>query len=235
METTKLHLNSTTKKARERAADLARWRAVVEVAGAAKQDAVPLLLHGIELLADNDAARAEIWALLAEVEGEAQRWRECIAACDEALQIAPRHHAALEMRAAALLHSGDIEGSAATLEKLLRVSPRDPLHRLKYATLLQLKDETARAAQEFERVLRSHPDAPFAEEAHAALELLDNIQGHHAMMRAGIDIEFRRALETDVDAALESGGLYLSETARESLRQNLADGRVQQEKKIFVH
>lgn len=211
------------------------WRDVVAAPSATPEMTVLLLREAIGLLHRNRAARAEVWALLAEVQGEAQRWRECVASCDEALKIAPRHHAALEMRAAALLHSGDINGSAATLQKLLRVSPRDALHRLKYATLLQLQDETARAAQEFERVLVAHPDAPFSEEARAALELLDNIQGQQAMMRASVDVAFRRALETDLEAALESGGLYLSETARESLRQNLADGRITEEKPVRIH
>jgi hypothetical protein len=107
----------------------------------------------------------------------------------------------------------------------LRVSPRDPLHRLKLATLLQLQDNTAEAAQEYERVLAAHPDAPFTAEAQGALEMLDNLQMQQILMRAANDIAFRRAVETSLDEALLSGGFYLSEGARETLRQNLADGR----------
>lgn len=231
----KKSLATLLRAARAEPQNVARWLEVAYRQHEEKLDAAAPLREAIELNAENDIARAALWSSLAELLGDSQNWDACVAACDEALKIHSTHHQALEMRAAALLHSGNVAEAAATLQRLLRVSPRDPLHRLKFATLLQLQDETALAAREFERVLLAHPDAPFSEEAHAALELLDNLQGHTILARASGDLDFRRAVDENFDAALESGGFYLSENARESLRQTLADGRVKTDAPVRIH
>jgi hypothetical protein len=46
------------------------------------------------------------------------------------------------------------------MQELLQMSPRDPLHRLRYATLLQLQGRSGDALREFQLVLQLYPDAP---------------------------------------------------------------------------
>ncbi|HEX8550312.1 MAG TPA: tetratricopeptide repeat protein [Abditibacteriaceae bacterium] len=231
----KKSLAALLKAARAEPENVARWLDVAYSQHGVRIDAIATLHEAIERNSENETARASLWSALAELHGDSQNWDECVAACDRALEISPQHHQALEMRAAAHLHSGNVAEATATLQRLLRLSPRDPLHRLKLATLLQIQDKTALAAREFERVLLSHPDAPFSDEASAALELLDNLQGQTILARASGDLDFRRAVEEDFDAALESSGFYLSENARESLRQTLADGRVTTDAPVRIH
>lgn len=211
--------------ARAEPLDVEAWIEAIRLRRAARENEEEIWDEAAQLTARDRRAQTALRDALAQWHGEAGRWAECVAVCDEILRDYPRHHSALEMRAAALLHSGDIAGATAVLRVLLRVSPRDPLHRLKLATLLQLQDQTAEAAREYEYVLAAHPDAPFASEARGALELLDNIQAQQILMRAAEDMEFRREVETSLDDAIQGSGFYLSENARENLRQNMADGR----------
>jgi tetratricopeptide (TPR) repeat protein len=210
--------------ARAEPLDVEAWIEAIRLRRAARENEQELWDEAAQLTAGDDTARTALREALAQWHGEGGRWAECVQVCDEILREHPRHHSALEMRAAALLHSGDIAGATGVLRLLLRVSPRDPLHRLKLATLLQLQDQTADAAREYEYVLAAHPNAPFTSEARGALELLDNIQSQQILMRAAEDVAFRRAIETSLDEALHSGGFYLSENARENLRQNMAAG-----------
>lgn len=211
--------------ARAKPTDVESWAEAVRLRRAAREDEPAVWEEAAKLLVGDVRNSAELIACIAQWHGEASRWDECIAACDEVLRKFPKHHGALEMRSAALLHSGDIAGATESLRTLLRLSPRDPLHRLKYATLLQLQNETAAALQEYERVLAAHPDAPFADEARNAVELLDNMQMQQVMMRASEDLGFRREIQNSLDEALRGSGFYLSDGARETLRQNLSDGR----------
>jgi len=205
--------------------DIESWAETVRLRRAAREDEEPVWSEAATVLADNPKNIAELLACIAQWHGEASRWEECVSACDAVLRNNPRHHAALEMKSAALLHSGDIEGATQSLQSLIRLSPRDPLHRLKYATLLQLQNETPAALREYERVLAAHPNAPFAEEARNAVELLDGLQMQQVMMRASEDLAFRREIQNSLDDALRSSGFYISDGARETLRQNLSDGR----------
>ena len=211
--------------ARAIATDIEAWAEVVRLRRAAHEDEQAIWDEAAKLNENNMAVELKLWRAIAQWHGEASRWGECIAVCDAILHRDPRHHDALEMRSAAQLHAGDVGGAIGTLRILLRISPRDPLHRLKLATLLQVNGETADAAREYERVLAAHPDAPFTGEARGALEMLDNLQMHQVLMRAAEDLNFRRHAETSLDEALSFGGYYLSPGARETLRQNLADGR----------
>lgn len=211
--------------ARAHPADVESWAETVRLRRAAREDEDEVWGEAAAAAADDPGLAQELLVAIAQWHGEASRWDQCTAACDEVLRENPRHHAALEMRSAALLHAGNIEGATETLRTLLRLSPRDPLHRLKLATLLQLQNETAAALLEYERVLAAHPDAPFADEARNAVELLDNLQMQQVLMRASEDVAFRREVQQSLDEALRGGGFYLSEGARETLRQNLSDGR----------
>lgn len=178
-------------------------------------------------LTPHDAGR-EMVALrqaLAEALMEAQAWPECIAACEAVLQVEPAHHIAQEILATALLHSDQIDGAARVMGQLLRLSPRDPLHRLKFATLLHLQGHLGAALQEFERVTEMYPDALFTLEAYEAVEMLDKIQIQQILMRASEEVEFRLNLQRAFEETLSESGFHLSEGGSESLRHIVWDGR----------
>lgn len=162
---------------------------------------------------------------LAELQFEAQDWLSCIATCREVLEVRPSQHFALEMLATSLLHSDQTEVAMDVLRRLLIVSPRDPLHRLRFATLLQVQGQTGQALQEWERIVALYPDSPFAEEAEDAIEMLDKTQIQHILLRAAEQSTFGWQLQRDLDRVLAEHEIYLSESGRETLRQIVWDGR----------
>ena len=109
------------------------------------------------------------------------------------------------------------------MARLLLISPRDPLHRLKLATLLQLQGQLGASSREFQRVLETHGDFPFAADAADAVEALDRLQTQQILMMAAEQNHFRLKLERQFDTALAEGGFHLSEAGRESLRHMVAD------------
>ena len=162
---------------------------------------------------------------LAELLFEAQDWLACTAVCREVLAVRPNQHFALEMMATSLLHSDQTSVAMDFLRRLLVVSPRDPLHRLRFATLLQVQGQTGEAMQEWERIVALYPDSPFAEEAEEAIEMLDKTQIQHILLRAAEQSAFGWRLQRDLDAVLAEHEIYLSESGRETLRQIVWDGR----------
>jgi tetratricopeptide (TPR) repeat protein len=165
-----------------------------------------------------------LWQALAEAQLEALAWDECISACLAALQLAPQHHCVQEILATALLHSGQIETAERVMRNLLLRSPRDPLHRLKLATLLQLQGRLGEALREFQRVLETDASQPLAPEAYEAIEALDKMQIQQILLRASEQTTFRLYLERDFDAALQDIGFHLSEGGREALRHMVGEG-----------
>ena len=171
------------------------------------------------------AQMVTLWQALAEAQLEAQAWEECIIACHAGLQLAPQHHCTQEILATALLHSGQIETAERVMRNLLLRSPRDPLHRLKLATLLQLQGRLGEALREFQRVLESDANQPLAPEAYEAIDALDKMQIQQILLRASEQTTFRLYLERDFDAALHDIGFHLSEGGREALRHMIGDGQ----------
>jgi len=165
-----------------------------------------------------------LWQALAEAQLEAQEWDECILACQGALHLVPQHHCTQEILATALLHSGQIEAAERVMRNLLLRSPRDPLHRIKLATLLQLQGRLGEALREFQRVLEAGSEQPLAPEAYEAIDALDKMQIQQILLRASEQTTFRLYLERDFDAALHEIGFYLSEGGREALRHMVGEG-----------
>lgn len=177
-----------------------------------------------------------LWLALCETQAEAQNWAECVAACRSLLHLAPRHHAAREILATALLHQEHLAESENVLRELLQLSPRDPLHRLKLATLLQMQGRSGEALREFQRVVETYPEAPFANEAHEAIELLDNLQMQQLLMRAGEQPVFQQQMQNALDQTLSENGFHLTDEGRESLRHMMSDGRLAPETpRVRVH
>ena len=121
------------------------------------------------------------------------------------------------------------------MRALLTISPLDPLHRLRLATLLQLQGKLGEATREFERTIEMHGHMPIVAEAYGALENLERMQTQQVLMLASERLDFRRLLETDIIEALDSLGFYLSEGACESLQHTIWDGSFFEEEAPRVH
>ena len=173
--------------------------------------------------------RIDLMRARAESSLQKQNWDECIEDCRSLLKIAPRHHFAQETLATALLQIGETKAAVAAIERLLEISPRDPFHRLRYATMLQMQDQYGDAAREFERVALMYPDAAFAPDAREAIENLDRMQTSQILMMAAEHDEFRWRLERDMPDLLREQGFYLSENAAESLRQMIPNSEIEVE------
>lgn len=198
-----------------------------------------LTAYGKSRGTDQEQDAADFQALcvgLLEAQLDQQDWGACQVTAKTILQNSPRHHFALEILATAQLHSGQIDEAAEVMQMLLLISPRDPLHRLKYATLLQLQGRSGASLEEFSRVLQSYPDAPFASDAHDAIELLDTMQIQQILIRASEQEIFRLQLQRAFDETLQQHGFHLSENGRESLRHMIDDGRIDTDPKpIQIH
>lgn len=212
----------------ERWLKIAQWqRQDQDVKAAARTLRTALRFHaGSAAVSEQAGASSALWLALAEIQLETQAWDECIAACHELLKVAPTHHLGQEILATALLYNGQVELAVDVMQGLLRLSPRDPLHRLKLATLLHLQGRLGDSLCEFQRVVTSHPDAPFTQEAYETIETLDKIQIQHILARASEDHAFRLGLQRTFDEAIDDSGFYLSDGGRESLRHLLWDGRL---------
>ncbi len=158
-----------------------------------------------------------------------QNWDDCIQTCRSLLKLDPRHHFAQETLATALLQIGETKAAIDAVHRLLELSPRDPMHRLRYATMLQMHDQFGAAAREFERVSLMYPNAPFAPDALEAVENLDRMQTSQILMMAAEHDEFRWKLERDMSDLLEENGFYLSENGAESLRQMIPNSEIEVE------
>lgn len=129
------------------------------------------------------------------------------------------------MQATAQLHDSRIEEALESVHRLLLISPRDPLHRLKRAALLQMLGRCGESLLEFERVAQTFPDSIFSREAEEAIEVLDKLQIQQVLVRASEQYDFGVLLQRDIDRALTESAYYLSESGRETLRQMVWDGR----------
>jgi tetratricopeptide (TPR) repeat protein len=180
----------------------------------------------------NDAANTSkvlsLWLALAELQLQAQNWDDCIASCQAVLAVQPREHFALEMLATALLHKGELDASMQIVQQLLRLSPRDPLHRMRFATLLQVQGHAGEALREWEIIAAMYPDAPFSEEAEEAIDMLDRAQIHQVLLRAADERTFGWELQRDIETTLDENNYYLSDGGMETLRQLIWDGRLEE-------
>lgn len=173
---------------------------------------------------------------LCEVFAESQNWAGCLEACQQLLQIAPRNLNARELLATSFLHLGRVAEAENTVRELLIDSPRDPLHRIKLATLLQIQGRSGEALNEFERVVAVYSDAPFTAEAREAIELLDNLQIQQIVMRLNEQPQFEQQLRADMTTTLRENSFHLTDEGRESLRHMMSDGRPEiAPPKVFLH
>lgn len=173
--------------------------------------------------------RIELMRARAESSLQQQNWDACIEDCRLLLQLDPRHHFAQETLATALLQIGETAAAVAAVRRLLEISPRDPMHRLRYATMLQMQDKFGLAAREFERITLMYPDSPFTPDALEAIENLDRMQTSQILMMAAEHDEFRWRLERDMSELLAENEFYLSENAAESLRQMIPNSEMEME------
>ncbi len=223
--------------------DTQRWLQIAnwQRRGGDAKAAVETLETALELNSrrlDNPQRKDEsvaLWLALAEAQFEDQNWELCISAGNALLQISPRHHATLELQATALLQLNRPADAEIAMRALLSISPLDPLHRLRLATLLQLQGKLGEATREFERTIDMHGNLAIIGEAYGAMENLERMQTQQVLMLASERFDFRRLLETDMVEALDSLGFYLSEDAQESLQHTIWDGSFFEEEPPRLH
>ena len=155
----------------------------------------------------------------AESHLEQKAWDKCIADCRSLLEIDPRHHFAQETLATALLQNGQLDEATDAVKRLLEISPRDPLHRLRLATLFQMQTRHGDSLREFERIVAMYPDAPFSDDAREAIDNLDRLQTSQILLMAAEHDRFRWELERDVAGTIAEHGFQLSDNGFETLRQ----------------
>ena len=211
-------------------AEVWRWKLITEwhLRSGDNKAAIHSLENALKL--NQTAAQSvkiELWLALAEAHLSAQNWKEGAGACGEILRLDAHHHSALELLATVHLQTNELENAVDVMEQLLAISPRDPLHRLKLATLLQLQGKLGEASLEFQRVLELYPGMPFTEDASDAVEALDRLQTQQILMLAAEQNSFRLHLERHFDRALLDSGFYLSESGRESLRHMVSDFNIE--------
>lgn len=237
--------SALTRAARAEPANIARWLKIAqwqrqcgEARLAAKTLQTALRLNRknknsrSRLQPDDDAVLLQT---LAEVHLEAQNWEDAIAVCNLLIEASSQHHYAQEMVATALLQSGRMDEAEAVMRNLIAQSPRDPLHRLRLATLLQLQGKLGDATREFERVIHLHPDFALAAEAREAVENLDRMQTQQILLLASEQLAFRRQLESDMESALEILNFHLSESGYDSLKHMIWDGSIASEPPLRFH
>ncbi len=166
-------------------------------------------------------AQNQVAALQFRIENalKSQSWIACREACESLLRIDGSHHFAQETLVTALLQTGETDFAVQATQRLLEISPRDPLHRLRLATLLQMNGEPGASLREFERISAMYPDAPFSDDALEAIENLDRLQTQQILLMAAEQDSFRWELERDAAKTLKENGFYLTENGFESLRQ----------------
>ena len=205
---------------------IAQW----ETRDARPKDAQNTLRHALECNDQiQDEARAlPLWKALAENSYESQQWAQTREVCEHILEIvsdsARGLHNVRDMLATSLAHEGEFEAAIDEVRRVLMLSPRDPLHRMRLASLLQAQGQSGEAVREFERVLIMAPDSMFASDAETAIEALDRAQIQQILLRAGEQRIFGLYLERDMDSTLDENAFYLSESGRETLRQMVWDG-----------
>lgn len=120
-----------------------------------------LARRAIELDPENAAARARL-ALTMHLTGENAA---AIAEAERALGISPNCADACGVRGTALVFSGEPSEGRASLERYLRLSPRDPARPIRLAQIAAsyyLEQDYARAAEVAERTVQEYPTVHFA-------------------------------------------------------------------------
>lgn len=164
---------------------------------------------------------------LAETHLEDRDWGGCVTACRQLLEKRPQNHWALELAATSMLQMGSLDEATSVVRRLLQLSPDDPLHRLRLATLLQLQGLLGDACRQFQLVAVMHSHMPFHQEALEAIEALDKMQTQQVLMLASEQTDFRLRLERSFDEALAESAFHLSDHATETLRHMVWDGRLE--------
>ena len=132
----------------------------IPIAEACKQSEA-LARKAIELDPENSAARARL-ALTIHLTGENAA---AIAEADRALSISPNCADACGVRGTALVFSGERKEGRASLQRYLRLSPRDPARPIRLSQIAAsyyLEQDYGRAAEVAQRTVQEYPTVHFA-------------------------------------------------------------------------
>jgi TolB-like protein len=132
----------------------------ISIAEGCKQSEA-LARRAIELDPENSAARARL-ALTIHLTGENAA---AVAEAERALSISPNCADACGVRGTALVFSGERTEGRASLQRYLRLSPRDPARPIRLAQIAAsyyLEQDYGRAAEMAQRTVQEHPTVHFA-------------------------------------------------------------------------
>ena len=179
-------------------------------------DALPLLASLVERAPHLLYPRE----VLAELYLEAGRWDDALLHGRILLQKSPRSLLARELLSAAYLQKGEFDRALSLTAEMIRLDPNDPSHHFKRGVLLQQKGEIGAAVLAFGRVIAmGGGDLDAADEARAALEMLDNHQIRQIITLAVEDKMFRLHLREAPEETLAAKGFILSPTGLFALGQ----------------
>ena len=158
--------------------------------------------------------------VLAELFLEAGRWDDAIVHGRILLEQSPRSLLARELLSAAYLQKGEFDRALLLTAEMIRLDPNDPGHHFKRGVLLQQKGQVGAAVLAFSRVLEmGGGDVDAADEARAALEMLDSHQIRQIITLAVEDVAFRFRLYRAPEETLAAKGFILSPTGLYALCQ----------------
>lgn len=160
-----------------------------------------------------DPRSEHVHQLLAEVYLDLGHYRRVIHEAKHVLEIAPQHAAALGLLAIASQEVGDLNEAVACMEKLTRLSPREPHHHYALGCLFRQQGQIAKALQRFQQVLEMAPDSELAELAWGDIHAMDSQQIQQIMLLASEDGIFRLQIERDALRAIQDRGFCLSDAA----------------------
>lgn len=196
-------------------------RAIRKISAARKPQPITQRAVRLDLIA--------LWLALAETQMDLREWDACVISCTELMQLDPNHHSGLEMLATALAQESRLPEATDVLRRLLQLSPLDPLHRLRLASLLQMQGLLGEALYQLELVVQLQGNGALAGEAIEAIESMDRMQTHQILARAVSDPIFRHQLESDCDQVLQENGFALSTPGLETLRHLVNNGNLNPE------
>jgi tetratricopeptide (TPR) repeat protein len=156
---------------------------------------------------------------LAEMCLEVGDWEDAIQQSQALLSISPRSLIARDILSAAYLQRGYLSQALRIIDEMIILDPNDASNHFKKGVLLQQQGRVGGAVRAFSRVLEMAPESEAADEARAALDILDNYQMRQIVTLAVENIPFRIALKQNAADTTTQHGYLLSENGLSALSQ----------------
>jgi tetratricopeptide (TPR) repeat protein len=137
----------------------------------------------------------------------------------EILRRSPHNLRGLDLMGTAYLYQGDLDKALHVVNRMILLSPGDPLHHFKRAILLQQKGHVGEALASFLRVVEMDEESDISQQSVDAVHMLDDYQIRQILLLASEDALFRYRLHQDVEGAVRQRGYLLSPSGIAALAQ----------------